>query len=156
MRSAISSAGILRSSDQAVVAVGVLVSVLAMAATWLASGGPVGKLTEPGDRPRLSAAFQLDVNTASAAELDLLPNIGEARTGQIIAERQRGVFASPEDLAYRIKGIGPKTVEKMRPYLLPMGEAARLRALSDQRPSPRGSVSDAVPLASVAPAAAGP
>ena len=83
-------------------------------------GEGLGRLAEPGDHPRQSAAFRLDVNTASAAELDVLPNIGESRAQQIIRERQQGAFTSPEDLALRIKGIGDKTVAQMRPYLLPM------------------------------------
>ncbi len=140
--------GILRPSDQAVVAAGTLLGVLAMAATWLASGGAADGLTEPGDHPRRSAAFRLDVNTASQPELDLLPNIGEGRARQIIGERQRGNFVSPEDLAYRIKGIGDKTVAQMRPYLLPMTEAGRSAVTSDRERSPRGSATDAVPLAS--------
>jgi hypothetical protein len=137
----------LRPPDQAVVAAGTLACVTAMAAVWLFSGGADGRLVEPGEQPRQSAAFRLDVNTASAAELDLLPNIGEARAGQIILERQSAPFASPEDLAYRIKGIGDKTVAKMRPYLLPMTAAA---AVNDPAVS-SGRLEDAlltVPLAS--------
>src|SRR5207248_560250 len=73
---------------------------------------------------RLSAAFRIDVNRASIAELHLLPSIGETRAQQIIRERERGAFASPDDLARRIKGIGVKTVAKMKPYLAPMDESA--------------------------------
>src|SRR5262245_35228608 len=109
MRSALarltaSCPGSLRPADQAVVAAAVVLGVIAAAALWLASGGTSGRLIEPGDQPHQTAAFHVDLNTASAAELDLLPNIGEARARQIIAERQRGAFVSPEDLAYRIKG----------------------------------------------------
>jgi competence protein ComEA len=143
--------GILRPPDQAVVAAGTLLGVMAMAATWLVSGGAGGRLMEPGDPPRQSAAFRLDVNTASAAELDLLPNIGEKRARQIIVERQRGAFVRPEDLAYRIKGIGDKTVAKMKPYLLPMTDAAASPLTADPRMSPP-ALSDPpradVPLAS--------
>ena len=141
--------GVLRPSDQAVVAAGTLVCALAMGATWLASGGVSGHWVEPGDYPRQSAEFRLDVNTASAAELDLLPNIGATRAQQIIRERQRGAFVSPEDLAHRIKGIGDKTVAKMKPYLLPMTEPARTAITSHPAAPPLGgSPLAAVPLAS--------
>jgi competence ComEA-like helix-hairpin-helix protein len=112
--------GILRASDQAVLAGGVLLCALAMATTWLAQGGTNGQRVEFSKQPRRSAAFQLDINTASAAELDLLPDIGESRAQQIIRERQRGPFTSAEDVGHRIKGIGEKTVAKMKPYLLPL------------------------------------
>ena len=143
--------GILRPPDQAAVAAGTLVGVMAMAAVWLASGGGGGRLVEPGDQPRQSAVFRLDVNAASAAELDLLPNIGEVRARQIIVERQRGAFVSPEDLAYRIKGIGDKTVAKMKPYLLPMTEAAASSLTGDSgmsSPALSGRPLADVPLAS--------
>jgi hypothetical protein len=115
---------ILRPSDQAVVAVGTFLGLLAMAAVWFASGGPDGRLIQPGERPRLSAVFRVDVNTAAIAELRLLPSIGDTRAQQIISERQRGAFAGPEDLARRIKGIGVKTVAKLKPYLAPMEGSA--------------------------------
>ena len=118
--------GILRSADQAVVALSAFLGLVAMAATWVGSGGPSGRLAQPGERPRLSAAFRVDVNSASMAELRLLPSIGESRAQQIVRERQRGAFVSPEDVARRIKGIGVKTVAKMKPYLGPMTETAEL------------------------------
>lgn len=111
---------ILRPRDQAAVAVLVLGGVLLIVACWSSAGGFGGRQCELTEQPRRPATFLLDINTASAAELDLLPNIGEARAQQIIRERARRPFASADDLALRIKGIGPKTIEGMRPYLLPM------------------------------------
>src|SRR5947208_13972662 len=105
--------GILRPTDQAVVALSAFLGLVAMAATWVGSGGPGGRLAEPSERPRLSAAFRVDVNSASPAELRLLPSIGESRAQQIVRERQRGAFVSPEDVARRIKRIGVKTVAQM-------------------------------------------
>src|SRR5262249_50845953 len=48
----------------------------------------------------------IDINTASAAELQKLPWIGEKRARHIIAERRNGRFKSPEDLSKRVSGIG--------------------------------------------------
>ena len=50
-----------------------------------------------------------------------LPNIGPARAEAIIAYRMsvagdRPAFEKPEDME-KVKGIGPKTVERMRPWL---------------------------------------
>ena len=55
---------------------------------------------------------QIDINTASAAELAQLKGIGKKRAAQIVKDREEnGPFSSPQDLT-RIKGIGPKTVSK--------------------------------------------
>ena len=66
-------------------------------------------------------AFYLDVpinpNHADALELQLLPGIGPALADRILAHRQKhGAFHAPDDLD-AVKGIGPKTIEKLRPYL---------------------------------------
>lgn len=64
------------------------------------------------DRPGL----RIDLNTASAEQLQLLPGIGPARAAAIIeSRRQQGPFASIDDLA-RVRGIGPATIEGLRPY----------------------------------------
>ncbi len=57
---------------------------------------------------------RVNVNTATAAELETLDGIGEVTAAKIIAEREaRGPFASPEDLK-RVSGIGDKKIEALR------------------------------------------
>ena len=65
---------------------------------------------------RLLFGAGLDPNRASAEALALLPGIGPARAAAIVAERARGPFRRPGDLA-RVHGIGPRTVAKLRPWL---------------------------------------
>ncbi|HVJ84911.1 MAG TPA: helix-hairpin-helix domain-containing protein [Caulifigura sp.] len=61
--------------------------------------------------------FQLDVNTAGWVEWMQLEGIGEATARKIVADREsNGPFRSVEDVA-RVKGIGPATLEKIRPWL---------------------------------------
>ena len=67
-------------------------------------------------------AFYLDapinVNRADALELQLLPSIGPVLADRILAHRQEhGHFHSPADLD-AVKGIGPKTIQKISPYLI--------------------------------------
>ena len=65
-----------------------------------------------GATPALTA--RLNVNTATAAELELLPGIGPALAGRIVDDRQaNGPFKTVDDLD-RVKGIGPKTLERIR------------------------------------------
>jgi competence protein ComEA len=60
--------------------------------------------------------MRIDVNTATAAELEVLPGIGPKLAGRIVADRAaRGPFASIEDLD-RVPGIGPRLVEGIRQY----------------------------------------
>ena len=59
----------------------------------------------------------LNINTASAEELQTLPNIGVQMAQRIVNYREQyGEFASVEDLQ-KVKGIGAKTLEKLRPLV---------------------------------------
>jgi len=61
---------------------------------------------------------QVVLNTAGEDELQKLPGIGPARARAILALRARLVrFRSPRDLL-RVKGIGPKTLQRMLPMLV--------------------------------------
>lgn len=64
---------------------------------------------------------QLNLNTASLAELDLLPGVGPATAEKIIAHRNRQPFQRPTQLM-RIKGIGKKKFAKLRPYVVVDGD----------------------------------
>jgi competence protein ComEA len=69
----------------------------------------------------------VNVNTASAEQLTLLPGIGDARAREIVAARQKqGGFKRVEDLL-AIKGIGEASLAKLRPYVSLQGETT-LRA----------------------------
>lgn len=59
----------------------------------------------------------VNVNTASAAELQLLPGIGPVMASRIIEDRTtNGPYRSPADLD-RVTGIGPKTLAKLTPLV---------------------------------------
>ncbi|MDW8222285.1 MAG: helix-hairpin-helix domain-containing protein [Gemmatales bacterium] len=59
----------------------------------------------------------VDLNRASREELMSLPAIGPVLADRIIAERQtRGPFLSVEDLR-RVRGIGPRILDRLRPFV---------------------------------------
>jgi competence protein ComEA len=65
----------------------------------------------------LDAARQLDLNAATAAELERLPEVGPSLAKRIVAWRQaHGRFASIDQLQ-SVPGIGPKTFDRVRAYL---------------------------------------
>ena len=63
--------------------------------------------------PAASAAGPLDLNQATAAELDVLPGVGPATAAAIVADReQNGPFLSVDELT-RVRGIGPAKLEAL-------------------------------------------
>lgn len=59
----------------------------------------------------------VDPNTAPRPVLGALPKLGPALTGRIVAARNEQPFRSIDDLDGRVRGIGPATLEALRPYL---------------------------------------
>ena len=71
------------------------------------------KLAE--EPPAQTHIGKLDVNTATAAELELLPGVGPALSKRIVEYREKnGPFANLSELD-KVQGIGPKMLEKIRP-----------------------------------------
>lgn len=71
--------------------------------------------TPPPAEPRAAGQGQpIDINTATADELDALPGIGPALAARIVTARdERGPFASVDDLA-AVEGISPRMVDDLR------------------------------------------
>ena len=74
----------------------------------------------PAPAPELRAlrdGQRLDLNHASIDELTLIPGIGPKLAGRIVTERAaRGGYARLEDVR-DVRGVGPKTWERMRPFV---------------------------------------
>ena len=61
---------------------------------------------------------RLDINRATLEHLQSLPQIGPSRAQAIVELRQeRGGFKQIEELD-DVRGIGPKTLRKLAPYIL--------------------------------------
>lgn len=79
---------------------------------------PAGQTT-PGPQPAATPtrATKLNINTATSAQIELLPGIGPALAGRIVAYRTaHGRFTSIADLD-KVDGIGPKTLERLAPLI---------------------------------------
>ena len=83
----------------------------------------LGCVADPGVRrplagdERLVLGLPLDVNRATAHELAFVPGLGRHLAAALVDERARnGGFATVDEVV-RVRGIGPKKLEKARPAL---------------------------------------
>jgi competence protein ComEA len=85
------------------------------------------------DAAPASTAGVVNINTANADQLALLPRIGEKAAERIIEYRtQHGPFKKTSDLM-QVKGVGAKTFELLSPYIAVDGKTT----LSTKVSSPR-------------------
>jgi len=112
---------LLRRADQAALAAVLLVSLFTVASWWIYRGGHRGDLIDVERADPQTVEFTVDINRADWPELTELPDIGETLARRIVDARQQGgPFLDHEDVRRRVKGIGPKRLDKMRPYLRPI------------------------------------
>ena len=68
-------------------------------------------------KPAKTAPASININTATATELEALPGVGLAMAARIIEYRQKvGSFKKIEDLM-NVKGIGEKSFLKLKPLI---------------------------------------
>lgn len=76
---------------------------------------PPRRRTRPGaPTGRAEAHAVVDVNRADLEALQTLPGIGPAIAQRLLVARREQLFTSIDDLV-RVRGIGPATVERLRP-----------------------------------------
>ena len=74
-------------------------------------------LVAAGNAKKTPPAVPLDVNTATAAQLEQVPGIGPATAKAIVQFRRKsGPFERIEDLL-AIRGISTRKLEQIRPYV---------------------------------------
>lgn len=96
--------------------------VLTPSINTTASGESVATTSPPSDEPAGTGSGEsglatIDVNTASADELDQLPGIGPVKAAAIVAYREEhGPFRRVDDLA-AVDGISDTMVAELSPYI---------------------------------------
>jgi competence protein ComEA len=74
-------------------------------------------ITSMGSRERLVLGIPIELNQAGAADLAMIPGISQALSHRIVEFREiHGPFKAWHELR-RVKGIGPKKVQRFRSYL---------------------------------------
>lgn len=91
-----------------VITFSLLVSPLLMA------GGMQSSTEKTATKVSQSQTQTININKAKASDLEALPGIGPALAARIVAYRQEnGPFKKVDSLT-KVKGIGPKMLEKLR------------------------------------------
>lgn len=81
----------------------------------------------------------VNINTASAEQLQLLPRVGPALAERIIEFRDaNGPFQRVDELV-AVRGIGEKSLEKLRPYVVTKGDTTLKEKISLSRTSGSGT-----------------
>ncbi|WP_309669131.1 helix-hairpin-helix domain-containing protein [Gemmatimonas sp.] len=90
---------------------------------------------ESGQRP--DPVLAIDVNEASAEELERLPRVGPALAARIVAWREKnGPFESLESLRH-VRGIGPATARLLAPLVTFSGRHSPSQSEAPASPAPR-------------------
>lgn len=111
---------LLRRVDQVILAAILVLGITVWLNWWTFQSNRQATFVEVEQAQPHSYAFKVDLNHAAWPELAQLPRIGELTARKIVASREDdGPFANIKDLQ-RIRGIGLKTVARIRPYLLPV------------------------------------
>ena len=97
-----------------------VVVALAIATSALAGGGRQAK----------QMTGVVNINTASASELSLLPGVGKGKATAIVAERQKSPFKSPQDIT-KVKGIGKKQFAGLEKFIVIDGQTTSKKVKKD-------------------------
>jgi competence protein ComEA len=109
-------------TDQIAAAAMVVAALTVMGGWQFLQGGGQHPLIEIDRAEPLTARFAVDMNAADLPELMQLPGVGPKLARRIVDSRaSNGRFQTHDDLL-RVHGIGPKTLEKLRPFLLPTSD----------------------------------
>ena len=115
---------------------------------FLATGGEAMAAKRP--RAKVALTGQLNLNTATPQQIDLLPGLGQKAVKRITDYRQKTPFARVEELV-KVKGFGKKTFDRLKPFLSVSGPTTLAVAKAPAGGAAEGKASPAA----MAPAAQG-
>jgi competence protein ComEA len=103
--------------EQIVVGIATPAGHPAVLGSSVGGGSPQGGLVGRGTATSPKPSSPLDLNTATAEQLDTLPGVGPVTAAAIVAWRQaNGTFTTVDQLG-EVDGIGPARLEKLRPLV---------------------------------------
>ncbi|WP_169974382.1 helix-hairpin-helix domain-containing protein [Tautonia rosea] len=93
---------------------GVLGALIMGPASVLVLLAPKGEPSPEGLPP---SSMVVEINSAPPLALLALPGLGPTRVDRILSARGEGPIESLDALAQRVKGIGPTTIDGIRPFV---------------------------------------
>lgn len=100
----------------------VTVMVMIIFLAWAALPVMAAEKAAPG-KEASALTGKLNINSADATQIALLPGVGEKTAENIVAYRtEHGNFKTIDDLT-KVKGIGEKSLEKFRGYVALEGQS---------------------------------
>jgi len=106
----------------------VVVAAMAVCGSAAAAGGKKLNLV-----PRQVSGV-VNINTANAKQLELLPGVGPRSAQAILAYREKATFKAAHEIV-KVKGIGEKTYQKIKAYLTVAGPTT-IVATKGKAPAP--------------------
>ncbi|MFH1131796.1 MAG: helix-hairpin-helix domain-containing protein [Pseudomonadota bacterium] len=103
----------MRKENRSVIVWGLLV-------VFLAIGTIAQAKTRPNEEQKQKVEGVVNINSATAAQIVLLPGIGPSKAQSIVDHREKRKFSATYEII-RVRGIGRKTFYKLRPYLTVSG-----------------------------------
>jgi competence protein ComEA len=102
--------------------------ILILIALIVCSPTVSGMQAKAAPKAAAASAAQVNLNTATAAQLETLPGIGASTARRIVEHRQKnGGFKKIEELM-NVKGIGEKSFLKLKPLVTVSAEKAERSA----------------------------
>jgi competence ComEA-like helix-hairpin-helix protein len=106
-----------RFRDQVLLAAVSALALVAMLAYWARTSHWGAEPIELKRQPGRELEYQIDLNSATWVEWSQLPGIGPQLAHRIVQDREaHGPFRMLDELR-RVKGIGPKKIEAIRPFV---------------------------------------
>ena len=101
------------------------IMMAAIAAIALSAPALSAQTKEPAAKPTTTAAAPVNLNTATAEQLESIPGVGPKMAERILDYRQKnGGFKKVEDLM-NVSGVGEKSFLKMKPLIIVTTPATR-------------------------------
>ena len=126
--------------DQAAAAAILAAALLAIGGYWVWQGRLRGRVIEIDRAEPVAIELRIDLNSASWPELCLMPLVGEQLAKRIVEYREEnGPFRDFQDLR-KVRGIGPKTLDGMKPFLTPLPDLETTAGGENAGPAAREAV----------------
>ena len=116
--------------------------VVAMAAVAVTGSA----MAEPGKKLNLiprEVSGVVNINAASAKQLELLPGVGPKSARAIVAYREKTPFKTTHDIV-KVKGVKERTFSKIKQYLTVAGPTT-IVATKGKAPAPAAAAASGIP-----------